>query len=41
MEQGAASTPQAGIPRWLVIAFAVKLIVIAAIVAGVIWWANR
>jgi len=30
-----------GIPRWLVIAFAAKLAVITAIVAGIVWWAGR
>jgi hypothetical protein len=30
-----------GIPRWLVIAFAVKLALAVLIVLGVMWWASR
>jgi len=33
--------PATGIPRWLVIAFAAKLVVITLIVAGIVWWASR
>lgn len=30
-----------GIPRWLVIAFAGKLVLVVAIVVAVVWWAAR
>ena len=30
-----------GIPRWLVIAFAAKLVLVVAIVGAVLWWAGR
>lgn len=30
-----------GMPRWLVWAIAGKLVLIAAIVAGVVWWSSR
>jgi len=34
-------SPQAGIPRWLVIGFAAKLVLVAVIVGAVVWWASR
>jgi len=30
-----------GMPRWLVMAFAAKLVLVVAIVAAVVWWAGR
>jgi hypothetical protein len=33
--------PQPGMPRWLVIAIASKLVVITLIVAAIVWYASR
>ena len=30
-----------GIPRWLVVAFATKMVLVVLIVAAVVWWAAR
>ena len=30
-----------GIPRWLVIAFGGKLLLVALLVGGLVWWASR
>jgi hypothetical protein len=40
----AAGSPQGdgtGIPRWLVIAFAAKLVLVVVIVGVVLWWTGR
>ncbi|MFO1259554.1 MAG: hypothetical protein U1E68_00520 [Sphingomonadaceae bacterium] len=31
----------AGLPRWLLIAIGIKMVLAVAIVGGVLWWANR
>ncbi|MEZ5688299.1 MAG: hypothetical protein R3E21_05850 [Caenibius sp.] len=30
-----------GMPRWLVIGFAIKLVLVVSITLAVVWWANR
>ena len=41
----AAGSPQGegtGIPRWLVVAFAAKLVLVVVVIVGaVLWWAGR
>lgn len=39
-EKPPANTGQ-GMPRWLVMAFATKLVLVILIVAAVVWWAGR
>ncbi len=32
--------PQAGMPKWLIYGFAVKLALVVVITVGVMWWAG-
>ena len=32
--------PEAGMPKWLIYGFAVKLMLVVAITVGVMWWAG-
>jgi len=36
----ATTPPSTGLPRWLLIGFAVKIILVVAITGAVLWWAG-
>ncbi|WP_281190418.1 hypothetical protein [Novosphingobium naphthalenivorans] len=40
MTQEPQSSGNNGMPRWMIIAFAAKLVLVVAIVIAVVWWAN-
>ena len=35
-----APNAQAGLPKWLIYGFAIKLVLVVAITVGVMWWAG-
>jgi len=39
-EQFPEPNPNAGMPKWLIYGFAVKLVLVVAITVGVMWWAG-